>query len=253
MSGGEWSVILPALLAGLLVVTTHAPLGREVLARGIIFMDIAIAQLAALGAMLPVTFIEGEAGVWVQLSAVTTAAFGALLLQLSERLWPAVQEALIGVVFVVTASLGFILLARHPHGSEHLQTLLAGQILWVEYTVLGWLALLYAVVLLAWFGLSADARGRAFYVLFAVTITASVQIVGVYLVFASLILPALAADGLPGRPGLVVAYIAGATGYLVGLLGAALGDLPAGPAVVIGLTLVCMPWFIVNRYGAARR
>src|SRR5439155_12541733 len=117
----------------------------------------------------------------------------------SERRFVAVQEAVIGVVFVAAASAELILLSFNPHGAEHLKDLLVGQILWVEPRELVPVAALYAVVLAASFAFDLRRRRALFYLLFAVTITASVQLVGIFLVFASLIVPALAASAADPR------------------------------------------------------
>jgi zinc/manganese transport system permease protein len=97
------------------------------------------------------------------------------------------------------------------------------------------LAVLSAVVLAAWVGLRLGDKPLGFYVAFAVMITASVQVVGVYLVFASLILPALAS---PRRP--VAAWLIGAAGYALGLLASGIYDLPAGAAIVCAIALCCV-------------
>ena len=103
----------------------------QVLARGIVFIDIAIAQIAGVG-VLAADFLGFEAeGMAVQVSALSAALLGALLLTWTERKWPDVQEAIIGVVFILAASAEILLLAGNPHGGEHLKDLLVGQILWV--------------------------------------------------------------------------------------------------------------------------
>ena len=235
LSGLDASILLPALAAGLLVLSTHVPLGREVLARGIIFIDLAVAQIAGLGVLLSQVLGWGERPWMIQGLAAVSALAGALGLSWCERRWPEIQEALIGVVFVLAASAGLLLLAGHPKGGEHLHALLAGQILWVSWEQLGWTLSLYLPMLGAWFFWPWLRRGLGFYMLFAIAVTASVQLVGVYLVFASLILPALASRGRGFRPGMVRAYTVGLTGYLAGLLLSALFDLPSGPMIVWAL------------------
>src|SRR5437899_7678571 len=126
------SILLPALIAGLLVTATHVPLGTQVLARGIVFIDLAIAQIAGCGVLLADRFGFEAEGVAVQVSALAAAVGGALLLTWTERAWHDVQEAVIGVVFVLAATGGILLLASNVHGSEHLRDLLVGQILWVQ-------------------------------------------------------------------------------------------------------------------------
>ena len=232
------SILAPALLAGLLVLATHVPMGMQVLSRGIVFIDLAIAQIATLG-VIAADRMGFEPEGWVaQAAAVSAALLGAVLLTWTERRWPDVQEALIGVLFVLAASGGMLLVANNPHGGEHLRDLLAGQILWVSYAQLLPVAVLAAAILALWFGLR-DRLGRfGFYGLFAFAVTTSVQLVGVYLVFASLIVPALACRLYPSRIRLAVGYAAGAAGYILGLGLSVLFDLPSGAMVVWTLALV---------------
>ncbi|MCU0934035.1 MAG: metal ABC transporter permease [Thiobacillaceae bacterium] len=234
-AGIEWGILLPAWLAGLLVLASHVPLGQRVLERGIIFIDIAIAQFAGLG-IIVAHFLDWQGGWQRQAAALALAAAGALLLHGTERRWPHLQEAIIGVSFVLVASVAILLLAHAAHGGEHLREMLVGQILWTSWDDLPPLALVSALVLLAWFGgLRKSALG--FYLLFALAITASVQVVGVYLVFASLIVPALVAHAMHGGRALLVGYLTGAVGYALGLLASARWDLPAGAVIVCALVV----------------
>jgi zinc/manganese transport system permease protein len=235
LSGLDVSILLPALTAGLLVLSTHVPLGRQVLARGIIFIDLAVAQIAGLGVMLWHMLGWGANPWLLQGLAVASALAGAMGLSWCERRWPEIQEALIGVVFVLAASGGLLLLAGHPKGGEHLHDLLAGQILWVSWEQIGWTLGLYLPMLGAWWFWPWLRQGLGFYFLFAIAVTASVQLVGVYLVFASLILPALASRKCGARVGLVRAFTVGLVGYSAGLLLSALLDLPSGPMIVWAL------------------
>lgn len=244
------SILGPALAAGLLVIATHVPLGREVLARGIIFIDLALAQIAGLGVIAAASFGWEPRGWQVQAVAIAAALAGAALLYQTERRFAQIQEALIGSTFVLAATLGILLLATNPHGGEQLRELLAGQILWVRYSELFPVALLYGVLLAIWFALPAVRRGWGFYVVFALAVTASVQVVGVYLVFASLILPALAAHRLTGARGLWLAYFVGAGGYAAGIATSALWDLPTGAVVVWSLALAALAAGLLRAYRA---
>lgn len=226
------SVIAAPLLAGLLVILTHVPLGREVLRRGIIFIDLAVAQIAGLGVIAAQTFGFGDSGYAVQIAAGLSALLGGMVLQWTERCWPGIQEALIGSAFVLAATASLLLLAGNPHGAEHLQELLVGQILWVRYDQLPVAAILFALVLVTWFAAKGFARRHGFYLLFALAVTASVQLVGVYLVFASLIIPALAVRRIANWKAVLLAYGLGAGSYLAGLLLSVVTDLPAAPLVV---------------------
>lgn len=235
----DWGILGPALVAGLLVLATHVPLGMQVLARGIVFIDLAIAQIAGLGVIAADALGLPAGGVAVQLAAVTAALLGALLLTWTERRAAEQQEALIGVMFILAACAGVLLLAGNPHGGEQLKELLVGQILWVNTTQLLWLAAVTAVLSLALARGWVARLGRfGFYAVFALAVTASVQLVGVYLVFSSLIIPALGTRQLSGKRRQIVAYGIGAFGYALGLSLSALFDLPSG-AVVVWTLAVC--------------
>lgn len=236
----DLSILGPALLAGVLVLATHVPLGREVLARGIIFIDLAIAQVSGLGVIAANRLGLDLGGFGAEVGAGVAAVGGALLLTWIERIYPEILEALIGVLFVLAATGGILLLAGDPHGSEALTDLLVGQILWVTPASLVPVAVLYAGVLAVWFGAVPRLGRVGFYLLFAVTVTASVQLVGVYLVFASLIVPAVAARGLPGTRGLATAFAVGFGGYLAGLVLSALFDLPTGAIIVWALAALAV-------------
>ena len=229
----DWGILGPALVAGLLVLATHVSLGARVLDKGIVFIDLAIAQIAGLGVIGADALGLPEGGVAVQAAAVTAALVGALLLTWTEKRWPATQEALIGVMFVLASCAGILMLSNNPHGGEHLKDLLVGQILWVGKTQIGWLALVTVVLGIAMLTGLMDRLGRfGFYGTFAIAVTASVQLVGVYLVFTSLIVPALATRGMTGRARFIAGYAVGAIGYALGLALSALLDLPSGAVIV---------------------
>ena len=232
----DWGILGPAFIAGLLVLATHVPLGQQVLDRGIVFIDLAIAQIAGLGVIAADAAGLPEGGVAVQAAAVCAALLGAWLLTWTERRAPQQQEALIGVMFILAACGGILLLAGNPHGGEHLKDLLVGQILWVNTMQLTWLAGISALILLAlWRGWVQRLGRFGFYAVFAVAVTASVQLVGVYLVFSSLIIPALATQGRHGRLRHLMGYGLGALGYALGLALSALFDLPSGAVIVWAL------------------
>lgn len=240
-------IALPALIAGLLVVATHAPLGTVVLSRGIVFIDIAIAQIAGAGVIAADLFGFEAHGIAVQLAALTAALTGALFLTWTEKRWPSYQEAIIGTVFVLAATLEILLLAGNPHGGEYLKDMLVGQILWVGESQLVLVAVLTAIICAAWFGLGERRVGRVgFYVLFSLAVTASVQLVGVYLVFASLIIPALATREARSRR-LAKAYAVGAIGFAAGLSVSILTDLPTGAVIVWAMALTGIVFSTLER------
>jgi zinc/manganese transport system permease protein len=244
------SILLPAFLAGLLVLATHVPLGAQVLRKGIVFIDLAIAQIAALGVIVAGLFELPSNGWQMQAAAALAALAGAVLLNWTERKWPPVQEAQIGVVFVLAATAGILLLAQNPHGGEHLRDLLAGQILWVGYAQLVIPLLASCAIVGLWFGLHGRLSQLGFYLLFALAVTVSVQLVGVYLVFATLIVPSLGSrDHLEARR-LPIAYAIGIAGYAIGLLLSAALDLPSGALIVWCLALLAMVAHAVAPRGA---
>ncbi len=236
----DLAILAPAFCAGLLVLATHVPLGAQVLRKGIVFIDLAIAQIAALGVIGAGLMDIDPSGWQVQVAAAAAALAGALLLAWTEKKWPDVQEAQIGVLFVLAATAGILLLAKNPHGGEHLRDLLAGQILWVSYRQLA-IPLVAAVLTLV---LLAGFRGRlsqlGFYLLFALAVTVSVQLVGVYLVFATLIVPALGVRRHPEARRMPLAYAIGIAGYALGLLLSSALDLPSGALIVWCVTLLAI-------------
>lgn len=248
MTSTQLSIIAPALLACLLVLSTHVPLGTEVLRRGIIFIDLAIAQVAGLGVIAADTMGWEAQGIMVQIAAVSAALVAAFMLHWTDKRYPKIQEALIGVAFVLAATAGILILAGNPHGGEHLKELLVGQVLWVTYAQLLPVAIVSACILAAWYGMREKLHGFGFYALFAFAVTASVQLVGIYLVFASLIIPAIATRKITAR-GLRIAcgYGVGVAGCFAGLALSVVTDLPAGAVTVWSLTVVALlfawlPW-----------
>ena len=212
--------------------STHMPLGQEVLKRGIIFIDLAIAQVAGLGVIAADTFIGETEGFTVQIAAVTAALLAAAGLNWTEKRWPQFQEPLIGTLFVLAATGSILLLTENPHGGEYLKNLLVGQILWTTWSSLIPTAILYAVLLIIWFSTYNNIGNMIFYITFSFAVTASVQLVGVYLVFASLIIPALTTVRLQGNKRLWVGYLLGALSYFTGIVLSAVLDLPTGAMIV---------------------
>ncbi len=117
LEGLQAGILLPAFAAGLLVLATHVPLGMEVLRRGIIFIDLAIAQIAGLGIVLAHVLGAEEQGWQVQAAAVGAALAGALLLRWREKRLPERQEAVIGVTFAAAACAAILLISKDPHGA----------------------------------------------------------------------------------------------------------------------------------------
>ncbi|QYK04762.1 metal ABC transporter permease [Shewanella zhangzhouensis] len=240
-------ILLPALAAGVLVLSTHVLLGRQVLKRGIIFIDLAIAQVAALGAIVahmhPVLEDAPFSGIWMP--ALFALAGAGVIAWLSRRMADEL-EAMIGCLYVLAAVGAMLLLANDPHGAELLKQLMSGQILWVSWEQLYLPALVSAGVLALIMARPTVLDGAGFYLVFALVITLSVELVGVYLVFSTLILPALAVNKLNCAKALGWAYLVGLCGYLAGLLLSAMFDLPSGAMIVATLALSAMVFRLVS-------
>lgn len=240
MDGAElFKIVAPALVAGFMIASIHGPLGIEVLRRGIIFIDLAIAQIVGLCVLL-VNLIFPE-GPWLlqQLSAVGAALLAAWFFRKVEIALPKEQEPIIGACFVLAASGMLIALASHPHGGEAVQDLLAGQILFVSWQEIAGFAPLYIVAFVIWFCWPQVRQGAKFFVIFALVITASVQLSGVFVVFASLILPALAVRSLPSAR-IYWSVLCGWTAVILGVGIAVWSDMPVGPLIVFSCAVVAI-------------
>ena len=249
----DFSILWPALVAGLLVVLSHVPLGQQVLERGIVFIDLAIAQVAALGVIAAHAFGHELSGWATQAAAVLAALAGALLLTWTERKRPEVQEALIGILFVLASTAQILLLANNPHGGEQLKDLLAGQILWVSTEQIVRAAVLTALFLVVWFRWRERFGRIGFYVIFAVMVTMSVQLVGVYLVFTTLIVPAVATCRHAPRRQLPLGLTLGVASYVLGLAVSVVTDLPSSAVIVWCMALLAIALHLTARNGVRAR
>jgi zinc/manganese transport system permease protein len=217
-----------ALLAACLLLV---PLGAQVLARGVVFIDLAVAQVAAGGALAVAIGWEHAPAAAAAGASAVAALLGALLVWWLARRWPAQREALIGLVYVAGASACVIAAALDPHGRERLTALLAADILWVRWEAAAALAAAAAAVL-ALGGRDAVrlSRDALFYPVFALALSIAVPALGLYLVFALLIAPALwTRRGHRLRTAVVVAVGGGLAG--LGLSWAL--DWPSGACVAL--------------------
>lgn len=246
-------ILLPALALSVLMIITHTYLGLHVLARGVIFVDLALAQVAALGASLAFLLghdAHGSAALVYAFGAALLAAVGCACLRKIADI--TTREVIIGCVYVVASALSILILSRSSVGMEALKTLLNGNILWVRWQEVGVIAVIYALLVAAqivWRKHSAVlAFGKQtsfghellFFMAFAVVITLAVQIAGVLLVFALLIIPAFSATLLTATPALrlLLGYLLGLTGSVAGLWLSYTADLPTGTTMVAVLGLL---------------
>ncbi len=260
--------LLPAAALSVLMALSHAWFGLHVLARGIVFVDLALAQVAALG--VSVAFLMGEDahGGIARLYALGAALLASLGFSLLRRLPDkTTREVAIGCVYVVATALFILILSRSAPGMDELKALLTGNILWVRWREVAEVAAAYALLALplAFFRrrferLSAD-KGRgaflwefAFFASFAVAITLAVHLAGVLLVFAFLIIPAFSAALLVERllARLLLAWALALAGAAAGLMLSLVADLPTGPTLVAVLGLLPVAAAIARLSRSAR-
>ena len=210
-------------------------MGIEVLKRGIVFIDLATAQVVGLAVILVDVWLGEPSWIVAQGVAFTAGIAIALFFRWVERKSPDEQEAVIGSSFIVAACVALLALANDPHGGEALRHVLSGQILFVSWGDIASFLPIYGLFAVLWLLVPRLRAGTGFFILFALVITASMQLVGVYVVFASLILPALAAGAA----------------VIAALLISAAADLPAGPFLVVCLAVSAVAMRLVFRKEAS--
>jgi zinc/manganese transport system permease protein len=252
-----------ALIASLVLAGIHAYLGFHIVRRGVIFVDLALAQMAALGVALALVFSVHENDQFTYLLALGMTFVGAAVfawLRAQEK-HNVPLEAFIGIVFATAQAAVFLVLEKSPAGPEHLKETLVGSLFTVDPKHVLHTAMLYAAVGTAHFLLrepffeitndpkGAEARGRklfwwdlVFYAMFGFVVTSSVQIAGVLLVFGFLVIPAVAGLMATQRAGvaLAIGWIFGFLGSLIGLLGSIRFDMPAAPSILVSLSALLL-------------
>jgi zinc/manganese transport system permease protein len=255
----------------------HGYLGIHIIARGVIFVDLALAQVAAFGwaaaglglghQLSALTGLpEVEASYAVGLAATLIAAALFSLSRLEHEWIP--QEAIIGIVYVVASAGTILLAAQAPRGSEHVEHLLTGSLLWVTWPQIVKTGIMYGILGVVHWLLRArflaislqpeQARKKGwsiavwdflFYALFGIVVTSSVAIAGVLVVFAFLVIPAVIAFLFTSKPGplLGLAWASGAAATILGLCVSYLTDWPTGPVVVCAFAVALMVAFVVKR------
>ena len=247
-----------AVAVALVLAGIHAYLGFHIVRRGVLFVDLALAQMAALGVALAVVLNLEHSPVGSYLLALGMTFVGAAVFAwLRGRARTVPLEAYIGIVFATAQAAVFLVLEKSPAGPEHLKETLVGSLFTVDPKHIVRVAILYAVIGLVHFFLrkpffeitedpqGAEARGRKlflwdllFYATFGFVVTSSVQMAGVLLVFGFLVIPAVAGLMATQRPGLALAvgWIFGVVASVLGLLGSVHWDLPAAPSILVTLT-----------------
>jgi zinc/manganese transport system permease protein len=263
------SLMWVPFLMCLVLTGIHAYLGLHVIAREVVFVDIALAQIAALGATAAILVgfdVESRVSYGFALGATILGALVLSLTRSRERRLS--QEAVIGVVYAVSAAGAVLLTDRAPHGAEHLRSMLVGNILTANGQHVAKVAVLYgAIGLLHWwcrrpfFLISTDPDEAfrqgwcvrfwdfLFYATFGVVVTTSVRIAGVLLVFSYLIVPALAGIAVGGSMTrrLLIGWGFGTLMSVIGMVASAVLDLPTGATVVCASSLTLFAWWALTR------
>src|SRR5215510_893438 len=257
----EWRWMLAPFLACLILSITHVYFGIHVVARKVIFVDLALAQIAALGATYATTlgYDANNAGdaLAVALFSLAFTFVGAGLFAIARMRKERVpQEAFIGIVYAAASAAAVLILSKSPTGGEELKHMLVGDVLLVSMPTIVFDSILYSLVLIfhvifrrKFLAISVDAEAAqaaginirawdlVFYMSFGVLVTQSVSIAGVLLVFSYLVIPAVIAqmwrDSIVGR--LVLGWTVALSASVAGILWSFYADYPTGPAVVMTL------------------
>ncbi|MFH0889475.1 MAG: metal ABC transporter permease [Planctomycetota bacterium] len=254
----QWAFIACLILAGV-----HCYLGLHIVSRGVIFVDIALAQMAALGSAfaLLLGYELNTPMAWVVSLAVTFLGAGLFAItRAREEKIP--QEAIIGIVFAVSSAVTILILDRAPHGDEAIKSMLVGGLLYVTsssvlkifgiYLFIGIFHYIFRrqFLLISTNISEAYAKGLKvrwwdflFYMTFGLVVTISVQIAGILLVFCYFIVPAVCAMLFTSKimPRLIIGWVIGFLVSIIGLYFSAMWDLPSGASIVAvsGIALVC--------------
>ncbi len=249
-----WDVMAPAFIECLILVGIHSYLGLHVIRRKVIFVDLALAQIAALGTTVGFLFgiLPGSSGAyWFSLTFTFIGAAIFSITRIKNDKIP--QEAVIGLAYAIAASVSILVIDKAPHGAEHIKEILTGSILWVKWSTIRNAAIVYSLVGIFHFifrkkfilisenptkayeqGLAVRFWDFLFYVSFGIVITHSVGTAGVLLVFVFLVVPAIASmlvfDELWKQ--LVFGWTMGVIVSVIGLYISYIADIPSGPTVV---------------------
>src|SRR4051812_30143917 len=266
----DLSLFLPPLVACLVIVAIHSYLGIHVIAREVIFADLSLAQMAALGSAVAILAGSQPDSSSAFIYALGFTSLGAAVFALTRTTekGPVPQEAIIGIVYVMASAAAILVADRTPRGGEAIKDILVGSLLWVTWPTIARLAAIYAVIGVFHWALrrrfltisfspeTAVAKGWKirwwdflFYLSFGIVITFSVPIAGVLLVFPFLVVPAAIAFQFTRRQGALalISWSAGALASAAGLWVSFHYDLPTGPVVVCMFGLLLLVAYLIRR------
>jgi zinc/manganese transport system permease protein len=263
----DWTIVsflAPAIVASLIIAGIHAYLGLHVVERGVIFVDLSLAQIASLGAAIAVWQgydAHDPAIYWMSLGFTLIGALIFAMIKGQEAKIP--QEAIIGISYAVASAAVILTMSKATGEAEHLRDMLVGNILSVQWPEVWLTAAIYVVIGLFHYvfrkrfleiSLNPDAvasRGISvrfwdflFYASFGLVVTRSVAIAGVLLVFCYLIVPSIGGMLFAGRigPRLAIGWVMGVVVSMLGMYFSVQFDLPTGATIVctFGLVLAAM-------------
>ncbi len=233
-------ILISAFCLSVVLVGIHAFFGLEIIGRGIIFTDLAIGQMAALGAAASLFFLDGR---FVYPVSLAMALGGGLLIAWAARHTEHL-EAFIGLLYAFGISAVYIILSKSAHGTEEFQRLMASDILFTPMEEVVKTALIYLALGCALFFLYRRLKGfwkdALFFVTFAVTVTSSVKLAGVLIVFSLLVSPALIAMRTGKRFTLIIAWAIGTLVNLAAIIAAHRLDFPTGYTIVFCNALLAL-------------
>jgi zinc/manganese transport system permease protein len=255
IDSGMLQYLLPPLVMCMVLVAVHSYLGLHVIAREVIFVDLSLAQMAALGGVIAVVAGATAESVPAAAAAFGATALGAALFAVtrSRGRAPVPHEAIIGIVYVVASAATLLVADRAPRGAETIHDTLVGSIIWVTWPVIINKSAIYAVLIgIHWLfrrrfvTISFDPQRAAaagwnirwwdfwFYASFGVAVTLSVPVAGVLLVFTMLVVPATTAFLFTReiRRLVVISWSTGVVASFLGLWLSYVGDLPTGPLII---------------------
>ncbi|MEZ0332922.1 MAG: metal ABC transporter permease [Gemmatimonadales bacterium] len=271
----DLGLFLPPLVACLIIVAIHSYLGLHVLAREVIFVDLSLAQMAALGSAVAILAgSQPDSSVaFLYALGFTTLGAGIFALTRTNERGRVPQEAIIGIIYVVASAAAILVADRTPRGGEAIKDILVGSLLWVTWPTIIRLAAVYAALgvfhwllrrrflTISFAPESAVAEGWnirlwdfLFYLSFGIVITFSVPIAGVLLVFSFLVVPAAIAFQFTRRQGAlaVLSWIAGVLASAGGLWLSFRYDLPTGPLIVCAFGLLLLVAYALRRLMGVR-
>ncbi len=262
MSPEMIDIMLPAFAACLVLVGIHSYLGIHVIQRKVIFVDLALAQIAALGSTFAFLFGIDPSSIGAYWFSLGFTIIGAAIFSLSRiRHEKIPQEAVIGLVYALAAAAAILVIDRAPHGAEHIKEIMTGNILWVQWDTIIKAAIVYSLVGIFHFiyrhnfimisvnpdlaysqGLNIRLWDFLFYASFGIVITHSVGTAGVLLVFVFLVVPAIATIMITDKLWLqlILGWGMGTLVSVLGLLTSYVADFPSGPTVVVTYGLVLL-------------